>query len=169
MKFDNRDLWFADFQFRPQFEAMRRRRPLASGRGCSQRHVRCRFCSNAFLIERRQRPVVSSHAVYLSPSPEAGELYCRAAEGLLWPSAAAGEAGPPSPVVWLTWGDSAKAAADCQGASHRSARLRAAFVRRRRPLSSHNMCCCQGPERAKSAFLERRLPPNPLDALPSPL
>lgn len=35
-------------------------------------HVRCSFCSNAFLIERRHRPVVSSHAVYLSLSPQSG-------------------------------------------------------------------------------------------------
>lgn len=56
------------------------------------------FCSNAFLIERCHRPVVSSHAVFLSP--EVGgrrqELYRRPAVGLLWPSAAVGRPGPVS-------------------------------------------------------------------------
>lgn len=133
----------------------------------------CRFfCSNAFLIVRC-RPIVSSHAVYLSLPPDEGKERRGKADWRFAAEPQSAFCGPwrrsggqaPSPAVWLTWGDSAKAAADCQGASRRLARLRAAFVCRRRPLSSHNMCCCQGPERAQSAFWEKMLPANPLDAL----
>lgn len=74
-------------------------RLLVWGRGCSQRHVRWSFRSNAFLIERSS-VLSSSHAVDLSPEVEEGgfrqELYHGAAVGLLWPSAAVGRPGPVS-------------------------------------------------------------------------
>lgn len=80
-------------------EMTTRWRPLVWGRGCSQRHVRWFFRSNAFLIERSS-VLSSSHAVDLSPEVEEGgfrqELYHGAAVGLLWPSAAVGRPGPVS-------------------------------------------------------------------------